>query len=382
MYELALPCRPAATLNVSLWLKPVAITLLLHVTLMCGYVTLWGGDVSALVCADQSKIGRWPYEEVTTGFKTGGFDGQFYYTLARAPWQLQKAFIDLPPLRHSRILFLALGWLLSAGGDPVLLLWALPALNLACICGLSGLGAVYASHHGRSPLWGCLLPIVVNAAAPALRDLTDPLATFAVTGFLMSWLLGQGQRAQCAWALAAMLSREQNVAIVLIVLGNALTKRLWQRSLWLAAALAIFLAWMATLRHAYGAWPFLSGNLALPFAGIIYRLMHGNGIVGSHSIPIHMLAIGFLLLQVGLSICMIFLRAEHTVLFIALAGVILVTLAGIPIYMNGQSYTRVFLWMPLAIWFWSMQTGRSWPVWLLTPAFLWPCFALVQVWQS
>jgi len=86
-------------------------------------------------------------------------------------------------------------------------------------------------------------------------------------------------------------------------------------------------------------------------------------------------------LQIGLSGAMAFFRAERTVLLVALAGAALAILAGVPIYLNGQSYTRVFLWMPLGIWLWSLQTGRRWPVWLLTPAVLWPCFALIQVWR-
>ena len=33
----------------------------------------------------------------------------------------------------------------------------------------------------------------------------------------------------------------------------------------------------------------------------------------------------------------------------------------------------------IGVWLWAVQTGRAWPVWLLSPAVLWPCFALVQV---
>jgi hypothetical protein len=87
-----------------------------------------------------------------------------------------------------------------------------------------------------------------------------------------------------------------------------------------------------------------------------------------------------LTLQVVLSLTMLCWRPARTVWLTACAGAALALLAGPAVYMNGQSYTRVFFWMPLAIWMASVQTGRRWPMWLLLPAALWPCFGLVQVW--
>jgi hypothetical protein len=373
------PTRPPAAPR-WYWVKPVALTLLLHLLLLAGYLLAFRGDVSALVCADQRLVGRWPYEAVRVGFGTGGFDGQFYYVLARDPWHRHHAFVDLPACRHCRILFPALGYLLT-GGDPHRLLWALPALNFACIGGLAWLGALWAVRHGRSALWGCLLPVVVNAGAPALRDLTDPLSTLAVTGVLVAWLLRQNPWVLGAWAVAAVLSREQNAAVVALVLLGALFHRRWPLAAGPAVALAVWAGWLLVLRAAYGTWPFQPSNASPPFAGIVYRLTHMSGAVGSHAAPIHAAAIAFLFLQMGLTVVMAFFRPGRTVLLVALAGLALAVLAGVPIYLNGQSYTRVFLWMPLGVWLWAVQSGRGWPVWLLSPALLWPCFALVQVWR-
>ena len=105
---------------------PVTASVLLHLLLMVGYVAAFHGDISALVCASGPKVGHYPFEYLTTGFGKGGFDGQFYYILARDPWHAASAGeVDLPAYRHCRVVYLVLAWLVSGGGDPVLLLWAL-----------------------------------------------------------------------------------------------------------------------------------------------------------------------------------------------------------------------------------------------------------------
>jgi len=371
---------PRVGLQPPFWIKPVAVALLVHLALMAGYLLAFGGDLSALLCADREKIGRWPFEVVRVGFPIG-YDGQFYYVLARNPWRSTTAFIDAPALRHARVLFPVLGWLASGGGDPERLLWALPLLNLACIALLAWLGAVWARHHGRNPMWGCLLPIVVNAGTPALRDLTDPLASVAVTGLLVSWLLGRGAWVVSAWAMAAVLSREQNAIVIGIVFTEALLQRRWRVCACLSAVLAAWLAFLVLLHDVYGAWPIYSENMSTPFKGIIYRLNHIKGGTGSRGLPIHAIPIAELLLQIGLCLAMIFYRPQRPVLLVALAGAALAIMGGIPLYDTAHAYMRVFAWMPVGIWLWSIQSGRAWPVWLLSPTLAMPCFAVVQVWN-
>jgi hypothetical protein len=358
---------------------PVAAALALHVGFLLAYAAAFAGDPSAFVCADRGLIGRWPYEAVTVGFPTPGFDGQFYYVLARDPWHRAGSCIDLPCCRHCRLLYPALAWLCS-GGDPSRLLWVLPLINLLAIGGLAWLGAALAGHYGRSPWWGFVLTLAVNAGAPALRNLTDPLATLAAGGLLAAWLLHWRPSALVAWAVAAVLSREQNVAVVGIVLLGAVSGRRWRSAAGLVGALLIWLGWVGILRGAYGCWPTAAGNVGVPLAGLYYRWTHLGGSLGAGRLPIHAVAMLHLSLQIGLSLALPWLRAGRTATLVALAGAALALLSGPPIYANGQSYTRVFLWMPLAIWLWSVQSGRRWPLAVLLPAALWPCVGILQVW--
>src|SRR5687767_10598408 len=63
------------------------------------------------------------HPSLTVEPKSAGFDGQFYYRLALNPFTSELIEggieIDSPPLRHQRILYPLLIWLLSAG-NPAL----------------------------------------------------------------------------------------------------------------------------------------------------------------------------------------------------------------------------------------------------------------------
>lgn len=361
-------------------LPPVLAAAAWHALLLAGYVLAFGGDLSALVCADRERVGRWPYETVRVGFGTPGFDGQFYYTLARDPWRLYGAPIDVPAYRHARILYPALAWALSGGGDPGKLLWAMPAINLLAAAGLAWLGARLALHHGRSAWWGFLLPVVVNVGMPALRNLTDPLAALTACGLLTAWLLRSRAWVVFAWAAAAVLSREQNAAVVLIVLLAALYHRQWRHAAGLAAAVLLLAGWLAALRGAYGEWPFSKDNVSLPLAGMFDCWRQPGAFPTVRSAALH--AVGMLLIaaQVALSVGLAFVRVNRSVKLVALAGALLALVAGAAVYEGEWSYTRVFLWMPLAVWLGSVVTGRRWPLAVLSPAALWPCLAVAQVW--
>jgi hypothetical protein len=352
------------------WLGPVFVTTVIHVAFLAGYV-LFIGDVSCLVCAGRASIGRPPFEAVRVGIGDHGYDGQFYYVLARYPWQRHDVFVDAPAYRHVRILYPALAWLCS-GGDAEGLLWVLPAINLAAIAALGGLGAVLAVHFGRSPYWGVLLPLAVNVGAAAQRDLAEPVAVLTAAGVVAVWLKRGPDWLLGAFAIAAMLSREQNAMLVLIVLFNALTSRSWRSVAVLTGAIAVWLSWIATLYVNYGDWPFVSQTVNAPFAGVGYLVTHTPWKLNTRWSRFVMFCTLLLLLQLAISLALPWLRGERTAKLVAVAGAALALLAGIPIFTDHHGFLRVFFWMPLGIWLWSMQSGRRWPAVLLSAAGLLP----------
>jgi hypothetical protein len=359
------------------WAGPVVAAGALTAGLMVAYALIYHGDVSSLVCADPEKIGRWPFEAVGVGFPTHGFDGQFYYALARGPWGPHPEFLDAPAYRHVRVLVPAAAWLLT-GGDPRAVLWALPALNWAAVVVLAWLGAVLAAHYGRSPWWGFVLVLAINVCPAALRDLTDPVAMCACCGVVAGWLLGWRAGTVALWGVAAVLAREQNLLVVgLVLLESALARRFALAGA-LAVPLLVWGAWACVLRQWYGAWPFVAVNSAAPFTGINYRLHHMTGSLGTGTSKSHSLAMLTLGVQLALSLALPLARAPRLTSLLALAGAALAIQGGSEIYGNLESYTRVFWWMPLAVWLWGTQTRRIWPGVVVGLAAMWPCYSLLQ----
>jgi hypothetical protein len=360
------------------WLIPVLTSGLFYLALMSCYLLPFRGDLSALVCLNEIWRDRAPFEAVRAGFTPDGYDGQFYYAIAQNPWKVQDAAtLDHPCFRHARLLYPALAWLLS-DGDPAALLWALPLLNLIAFMGICWLGCLLAIHFGRGPWWGFLLPVAINAIMPAFRDLTDPLAALAIVGLLASWLMAWPTWLLVGWGVACVLSREQNIAMVLIVGLESLLTRQWRRSVGLAAVAAVWTAWMLTLHRLYGSWPSGPMNVGGPFAGLWQRWTHLRGDAGCLSVPAHALRMS--LLTANLAVCVVAAwRGQRITGMIALAGFGLACIAGPAIYADAFSYSRVLNWAPLAVWLWTIQSKRRWPLLVLAPAVCWPLIEIVKV---
>ena len=364
------------------FIGPVAATVAVHVALLALQVQKHGGDVAALVGASTAATGRPPYEQVHVGIGPGGYDGMFYYAIARNPWRHQEAGIDAPAARRLRILYSMVCWVASGGGDARRLLWVMPVVNLALLGWLAYLGGRFAVCHGRSAWWGFALVLAVNAAIPAMRDLTDCLSTLAVCGLLTAWLLSASGPVLVLWAAASVFSREQNLAVLGMVLAASLLTGRRATAAGLLGVLVLWCGWVGYLRATYGVWPFLQseGNCApWPMAGWLYGWTHLGGFRGSTRLALlnaTSLAHWTLLLGVGLYLTT---RAPGRVLsaFLVLALLAAAT-AGPLIYNDLMSYRRVLAWAPLGVWLAAFRLRLSWPLWLLSAAPLWSVAAALN----
>ncbi|MHB1424589.1 MAG: hypothetical protein ACYC3I_15575, partial [Gemmataceae bacterium] len=371
--------------NMSRPFLPIVAAVAFHLTLLGAYLAVFHGDLSALVCVGQKQIGTAPYEAVRVGFATGGFDGQFYYAIARDPWKWQAAILDVPAYRHVRLLYPALAWALSGGGDPQRLFWALPLLNLAAIAGLAWLGVRLARHYGVNVWWGFVLPLAVNDGMPLLRNLTDPLATFTVCGLLASWLIGGRWHHLALWAAAALFGREQNAAVVLVVFAAALGTRRYRTVAGLTIVLTLWGGWIALLHAGYGQWPVLPRSdyfFGVPFKGMWFRWTN-LGFSGSRaSAALHLGRMLLLTLHCFLALYLAARIPDRVVSLVALGGVALAVLTGMASYEDAWSYTRVFVWIPLTIWLAGVRLRLARPMWLLVPVSLWPLLSVATAWHT
>jgi hypothetical protein len=379
--------QEAEAMHKLLW--PTCAAVALHAALLGAYVAALGGDVSALVCVAAKRAGRPPYEAITARFNTKGYDGQFYYALARNPWQKFPPGIDWAAVRQLRFLYPALCWALSAGSAR-LLLWVMPLVNLAAIGGLAWLGGRFALGRGLSAWWGFLLPLAVNVGMPALRDLTDPVSTLAVFGLLAAWLGGARAWGVALWAAAAVFSREQNVAVVGILLVAAAGGRKRVVAAGLAAVLLLWLGWVAGLRAVDGRWPFpplrssflVHHRLAVPLGGMTERWRHpGSSFRSAAASAVYWVGIMHVMAQLLLALYVAPLVKSQRVLFaFLLLGAALVALGGSYLYWDRWSLTRVFVWLPMGVWLGSVLTRRPWPVVVLAAGVFWPLSSIAWAW--
>jgi hypothetical protein len=363
---------------------PSMVAVAIHAVELVAYVAAFHGDLSALVCVARERLGESPYEHIHIGFDRNGYDGQFYYAIARAPWRRLDFGIDAPAIRQARILYPALSWLFSAG-DAQRLLWAMPLVNLLAIGALAALGALVARDYGLSPWWGVLLPFAVNAGMPALRNLTDVMSTLAVAALLIAWLRRWPWWAAVLCAAAALFSREQNVAVVLLVLlfvcQSSDRDRRWLFGL--LSALLMWSVWLGVLRSYYGQWSLLpaGGNLGPPLVGMLYRWTHLSGESRTFAL-FHILCMATLTLQLGLAIGLPWTRCDRMICLTALAGAGLAVLGGLSLYGDNWSYPRVFAWLPLGVGLACVQLRWRWPLIALSAPALLPIAVLFRVWSG
>jgi hypothetical protein len=360
---------------------PAVVAATAHAFLLAGYVAAYRGDLAALVCVGQERMGRVPYELIRVGFERFGYDGQFYYAIARGPWRRHLAGIDHPPGRQLRILYPAVSWLVS-GGNGLLLLWAMPAVNLLAIAGLAAVGALLARRNGLNPWWGCLLPLAVDAGLPALRDLTDVLAVMSLGCLLAAWLLRAGWWPVSMAAAAAVFGREQNLAVVLLVLAAAAWQRQGKTCAGLSAVVLLWAGWVCCLRLMYGAWPFLpaEGNFGRPFAALLdcWPDFRQDGL--NHRTLVQAGCLAFVVLQAAGATYLAGRPGDLVLRLFLLAGVALAVLAGTAIYVDKWSFMRVLSWLPLGLWLACVEGRRRWALAALALPVLLPVGVVVRAW--
>ncbi len=213
--------------------------------------TVWGSHI---------KSGSW------------GYDGQFYYQIARNPLGAAR-FMDNAPYRYQRLLYPLLAWFLSLG-QASLVPYTLLLINLIAIVGGVEIIARLLSKHGLSPWFSLALGLYYGLAVGLTFDTTEPFTCLLLA--LGAWELEKKQWLLAAlWMGLATLSRETAVLFPLCLAAAFAWNRHWKEALaFFALGVLPLLIFLSALTLIFGHTGVTFGPPFehVPFAGIFHFL--------------------------------------------------------------------------------------------------------------
>jgi len=228
---------------------PLIVVLVVYLAAVGVQLNRYDGDATGFVqFGSVAAAGVDPPQDAYVLAGTIGYDGQFYYVLAAAPWidaHVQAVFEPFE-YRAQRIAYPAIAWLVSGGGSESGLPWALLGVNVV----FAVLATAATSAWLRARGWSGWLALAVGLAPGVLltilRDLTDVVGLAAALGALWAW--SERREALTAGALVvAVLARETMLILVAVLAYDAWRRRRGDQAahpaILVAPALACFAAW-------------------------------------------------------------------------------------------------------------------------------------------
>ncbi len=248
--------------------RPYSLVTLVTLVLAL-FVVLRAGDAQALVTIGTRFSEGIPAAEGGTE----GYDGQFNYYIARDP-SGAATMLDVPTYRMQRILFPALGALLSFG-HPEWIAWAFLLINLVALAGGVALLENLLVQHKVSRWLALGVGLSLGMVGSARLSLSEPLAYALVIAAL--WLLTRQRWISGAILLAlAALAKETTLFFAAgWGLAELLERRPLRAALIAGISLLPFAAWQAILYAHFGTFGIGAGGAQatafeiIPFMGII-----------------------------------------------------------------------------------------------------------------
>jgi hypothetical protein len=188
---------------------------------------------------------------------TIGYDGQFYYFIAKDPLHAWST-LDIPVYRYRRIIYPALGYLLSLGNDR-LLPWILIFINYLAIVGTTFMLEKSLTRQGLSRWYALPYGLFIGSLMSLRLDLTEPLAFFFYQAGLLAWIDNRKKISGSLFALA-ILSKEIVLPLVFGFWLFRLIKREKKIFIWGVSVVAPFLTWLVLLRIFFDNWGIGSGG--------------------------------------------------------------------------------------------------------------------------
>lgn len=306
-----------------------------------------------------------------------GYDGQYFWALARDPLLLHHSTIadfHNAGFRLQRIAYPALAAGLALGHESVLP-WTLLALNVFIVLAITVAFSAYARRRGLSGWWGLAVGLLPGLQFATMGDMSDALAVAAMLGGLMAWREQRRWLAGALLGLAALAREPMVLAVAAVGLEAAAgcysqrhrpgALRRAVRNVWPTVALpaGLYGAWQVYL-HTRGAPGTSAPGTAFqpPFKGLLDEvnraLAHGLG-----AAPVWDLA--YLALMVA-GVVVSFVLLRRGALAPAIAAVLFGLVLLILTFGNDWSYTRLSAPLFAALLLGGLDRREPWSVFTCT----------------
>ena len=289
---------------------------------------IWAkGHLSLFIMAGHTYTHRAQLPHGLLLVPSAGYDGQFYYRLALAPfnWHATAFGITMDQsYRYTRVGYPVLAWIFSLGQHqlvPVVLV----VLNLFGVAAMAMLGAVFARQSGRHALWGLLFAAYFGLVISVGRDTAEPLAEACMLGGLLAYRRGGSRMYVLAAALFALgaITRETILLVPAAIAVTRLIAIVRRRAVpgladltWVVPAAVYGLVELAVHVVVKGEFPLLANtnrNLTVPFTALVDALKYDI----AHINTVHLSPVDIDLLEYAT--LAIFLFAGLAVLFLTTA---------------------------------------------------------------
>lgn len=251
----------------------MAITALVYVIFVGARLGNRGFDPSTfIVMGAESSDAETLAPNVVTIPDSEGYDGQYYYRIARNPWtsggydngvMLRKA-----PYYHQRILYPLASWCVSFG-QWRLTPWAMIVVNFAGLVAIGGIGALLARSLGRHALWGLVLSLYPGLLLTLSRDLVEITAAVCLLSGALMYRRGMHGRAAVALTLAILAKETLLLAALAAFIAISFRhQRIEREPRWryYLAPLVGYYAWQFALFLHWDEFPYRAGgdNIGVP----------------------------------------------------------------------------------------------------------------------
>jgi hypothetical protein len=300
---------------------------------------------------------------------TWGYDGQFYYQLARNPLQAYH-YMDNAPFRYQHILYPMVVGALSLGQTTLIPYMLLLVNVLSVVLSVEMLSRVLVKYE-FSPWFSLAIGLYFGQAAATLFDTAEPFTYFLVC--LGVWILLEKNRVGLAALMMGLATLAREIA-VLFPLGYVcvfFVQRKWRAfAEMVLLGVAPLIIWLIALRLIFGQTgvTFTRPFEHIPFAGIF---AHADAPKKFYLLLLLMFLptlAGWVLAAVDLFRKVIagqgpFLQRFSPMYLILLANLLMITLMSRSSYDELISSGRIATGLVLAVLFYGIGTRNKWVLW-------------------